>query len=406
MKIFKKILNSYKVKRIIKNLTDYKFFIEDMFFYFFSLFFTFNKKTKLTIITAADSQFFESLVQLIKSIRVHEPDAKIIVYDIGLDDLQIEKLNQFDLFQFKKFNFKKYPKFFSERDEFGKLGAYAWKSAIINEVLEKESNDIVIWFDAGNILTSKLSRLKKVILFNNFFSPQSSGQLKDWCHPKTLEYLNAPNNILNKSNLTGGLVGFNSSNTESKELANKWYRYSLIEECIAPIGSHRNNHRQDQSVLSILFYIDDKLNYSPKTKKFFSIKVNQNPGSRIYLLDSSEKSEFKILWLKKQDDITTNTISNCEAIWILNIKDIHKIERKYLKNKKIIFNITSNEDMNYLLDIKNIYDQNTKKYFMINSIEFSKTLIDKGFLSEQIYYFDDTTDLTDFRSRIKLTLSN
>jgi len=88
MKIFKKILNSYKVKRIIKNLTEYKFFIEDMFFYFFSLFFTFNEKAELTIITAADNQFFESLVQLIQSIRAHEPDAKIIV---TISDLMIYK---------------------------------------------------------------------------------------------------------------------------------------------------------------------------------------------------------------------------------------------------------------------------------------------------------------------------
>tara|TARA_B110000008_G_scaffold129877_1_gene132134 strand:- start:1214 stop:2437 length:1224 start_codon:yes stop_codon:yes gene_type:complete len=407
MNIFKKFINSNKLKRFRNNFKEYRYYVEDSIFYSFVFFFTINQKEKrLKIITASDSKFYDSLIQLIDSIRTFEPDAKIVLYDIGLNNSQIEKLKNYKLFEFKKFDFNKYPQFFSDRDEFGKLGAYAWKSAIINEVLENETKDIVIWFDAGNILTGKLTKLKKVILFNSFYSPLSAGNLKDWCHFKTLSFLNAGNNILKKPNLTGGLVGFNSSTSQAKEFAKKWFKYSLIKECISPEGSDRNNHRQDQSVLSILFYLDKKINYSPKTKSFFSIKVNQNPGKRIYLLDSSEKSEFKITWLKKQDDITTNTVSSSDAIWILDLNDLKKLEKKYLTRHKIIFNIFSNEDLSYLLENKYFQNQNSKTYFLIYSLDILNKIIEDDYLSEKIYKIDDTKDLNQLRNTINTILSD
>ena len=66
--------------------------------------------------------------------------------------------------ELKKFEFKDYPRFISERDEFGKLGAYAWKSIIIEETLSDVDEGLVLWLDAGNKITSSLDRLKKVIL--------------------------------------------------------------------------------------------------------------------------------------------------------------------------------------------------------------------------------------------------
>tara|TARA_E500000331_G_C17267819_1_gene717873 strand:+ start:304 stop:1524 length:1221 start_codon:yes stop_codon:yes gene_type:complete len=406
MKIFKKLLNSNKLKRFNKISKEYRYFIEDSIFYFFSFFFTINKKANLKIITASDSKFYDSLIQLIDSIRTYEPEAKIVVYDIGLNNSQIEKLENYKLSEFKKFDFNQYPKFLSKRDEFGKLGAYAWKSAIINEVLEQEKEDIVIWFDAGNILTGKLTKLKKILLFNSFYSPLSSGNLKNWCHQNTLNYLKATNNILKKPNLTGGLVGFNSTSPDAKKFAKKWFKYSLIEECISPKGSDRNNHRQDQSVLSILFYQDKKINYSPKTKSFFSIKVNQNPGKRIYLLDSSEATKFKVSWLKQQDDITTNTVSSSDAIWILDLKDLQKLERKYLKRKKIIFNIFSNDDLNYLLENKYLQNQNNKNYFLLYSSELFNKIIKNNYLSGNIYKIEDTNNQNQLRNIIKSILSD
>jgi len=405
MKIYEKLLNSTKYKKTINKLEYYWYYFQDFIFYLYSLLLTVNKRANVKIITASDYKFYESLIQLIDSIIIHEPNTNIVVYDIGLMTSHIEELKKTNRVELKTFDFEKYPKFLSERDKFGKLGAYAWKSAILNEVLEHENKDIVLWLDAGNILTSSLKRLKKVVLLNNFYSPLSAGNLIDWCHPKTLQYLNAPKYIFKKANLTGGLVAFNTASSFAKDLAKKWYKNSMIEDCIAPPDSDRNNHRQDQSVLSILFYLDSNINYSPKTKSFFSIKVNQNPGKKVYLLDSTEKTEFKISWLMKQDDITTNTISYSDTIWVLNIEDLNKIQKKFLRSKKLIINIFSNEDLNYFLERKNNKIENSNIFFLIFDLKISDLLVNKNFLIKNIYNLKNKNDQDKLRSIISSILS-
>jgi len=405
MKIYEKLLNSTKYKKTINKLEYYWYYFQDFIFYLYSLLLTVNKRANVKIITASDYKFYDSLIQLIDSIIIHEPNTNIVVYDIGLMTSHIEELKKTNRVELKTFDFEKYPKFLSERDKFGKLGAYAWKSAILNEVLEHENKDIVLWLDAGNILTSSLKRLKKVVLLNNFYSPLSAGNLIDWCHPKTLQYLNAPKYIFKKANLTGGLVAFNTASSFAKDLAKKWYKNSMIEDCIAPPDSDRNNHRQDQSVLSILFYLDSNINYSPKTKSFFSIKVNQNPGKKVYLLDSTEKTEFKISWLMKQDDITTNTISHSDSIWVLNIKDLNKIQKKFLISKKLIINIFSNEDLNYFLERKNNKIKNSNIFFLIYDLKISDLLVNENFLIKNIYNLKNKNDQDKMRSIISSILS-
>jgi len=405
MKIYEKLLNSTKYKKTINKLEYYWYYFQDFIFYLYSLLLTVNKRANVKIITASDYKFYDSLIQLIDSIIIHEPNTNIVVYDIGLMTSHIEELKKTNRVELKTFDFEKYPKFLSERDKFGKLGAYAWKSAILNEVLEHENKDIVLWLDAGNILTSSLKRLKKVVLLNNFYSPLSAGNLIDWCHPKTLQFLNAPKYIFKKANLTGGLVAFNTASSFAKDLAKKWYKNSMIEDCIAPPDSDRNNHRQDQSVLSILFYLDSNINYSPKTKSFFSIKVNQNPGKKVYLLDSTEKTEFKISWLMKQDDITTNTISYSDTIWVLNIEDLNKIQKKFLRSKKLIINIFSNEDLNYFLERKNNKIENSNIFFLIFDLKISDLLVNKNFLIKNIYNLKNKNDQDKLRSIIISILS-
>ena len=75
----------------------------------------------------------------------------------------------------------------------------------------------------------------------------------------------------------------------------------------APEGSSRDNHRQDQSILSILKHQNEQKIFSPKMKLNFGIKVNQNPGIKIYLSDSFEnesKRKIKDDWLKKNFNIS------------------------------------------------------------------------------------------------------
>ena len=407
MSINSRLNNSIKIKKYKKKIKNYSHLIEDYFFYT-RVFINKNKiNNNITIVSASDNQFYESLCQLLESINNFESDSKIIIYDIGLTKDQFDNLNKSKALELRKFNFKDYPEFIGERDEFGKLGAYAWKPTIINEVLKEKNDGIVLWLDAGNKLTGPLNRLKKVILYNNFYSPLSSGSLSDWCHPKTLDYFNVKEDLYSKPNLTAGLVGLNSSNYQVRELIQKWYKYSNIKECISPEGSDRNNHRQDQSLLSILFYLNEKIKYSPKTKKFFSILVNQNPGRKIYLLDRSEKNNFKIDWLKSFDNISTNTISYSNAIWILNIDEFSKIEKKYTREKKLVLNIFSEKDLNIFLDNHKLKKSlNSRLYIFYNEDSYKEVILNKNVLESNIFFIDKEANQLDFKNIILSVLNS
>jgi len=39
-----------------------------------------------------------------------------------------------------------------------------------------------------------------------------------------------------------------------KDFVEEWMKYALLKEYICPDGSDRTNHRQDQAILSILYY--------------------------------------------------------------------------------------------------------------------------------------------------------
>lgn len=51
-----------------------------------------------------------------------------------------------------------------------------------------------------------------------------------------------------------GVVGLYYPSLKVNKLLNEWVSCSMNKECIAPYLSNRSNHRQDQSVFSILLY--------------------------------------------------------------------------------------------------------------------------------------------------------
>ncbi|MEW8015413.1 MAG: hypothetical protein AB2807_11730 [Candidatus Sedimenticola endophacoides] len=86
------------------------------------------------------------------------------------------------------------------------------------------------------------------------YTPHSGGSISDWTHPRTLEFLNASDSLLNRPNLNGAFVAADYQNDKAREVVDRWKKCALERECIAPRGSSRKNHRQDQAVLSVLVH--------------------------------------------------------------------------------------------------------------------------------------------------------
>jgi hypothetical protein len=48
----------------------------------------------------------------------------------------------------------------------------------------------------------------------------------------------------------GAVVAFDTKKTQ--HIIDEWYSCALNKDCIAPVGSNRSNHRQDQAILTYL----------------------------------------------------------------------------------------------------------------------------------------------------------
>ena len=109
----------------------------------------------INIITAASSNHFKTLCQFLRSVPI---EYNTFVYDIGLTQEQsIEIQNMFPNIKYRIFNFSLYPTFINLSSQ--DAGAYAWKPIIISDVY-KETEGVLIWCDAGTIITD-VNKLRK-----------------------------------------------------------------------------------------------------------------------------------------------------------------------------------------------------------------------------------------------------
>jgi hypothetical protein len=203
----------------------------------------------LIFVTAADSSHYLSLGHFLTSLWQHDDPTAVVVFDLGLRTEEHDLLSRhFPRAQLRLFDYSSYPDYFNIKVQ---AGQYAWKPVILAGVAE-EFRASVCWMDAGNVVTSRLVWLRKILRSIGLYSPASKGRIRDWTHPKTLEYLGAGPDLLDRRNLNGACVAVDYRSIPAMKVLKRWKECALIRECIAPHGSDRNNHRQDQSVLSVL----------------------------------------------------------------------------------------------------------------------------------------------------------
>lgn len=203
----------------------------------------------LAVVTAASSNHFGCLTNLLYSLRRFERRTRTLVYDLGLTPAKRRRLDAGG-WETYTFPFEKHPPHMNIQTG---RGQYAWKPVIIAEALEKTGVS-VLWLDAGNLVHERLRRVRQVLRVEGFYSPTSPGTIAQWTHPGTLEYLGASSQLLSRPNRNGAVVGFNPARAGIGDFVDCWKRGALDARCIAPEGSDRSNHRQDQAVLSVLAY--------------------------------------------------------------------------------------------------------------------------------------------------------
>jgi hypothetical protein len=219
----------------------------------------------LTIVTACSYNHSKSMLNFLNSLYTqcdkYNVEFKCVLYDLGdLSELyKIDLLNKYPTLSIRIFDYSKYPSYFNVQIN---AGEYAWKPAIIYEITEeliKENNvkeNILLWCDAGNLIIDNLLNLTKVIKDILIYSHYSSTTVKKFTHYKVLQYFNIhPNEyVLNNISRNGAIMGFYLENSLVQDFIKVFYNYAQIKDAICPDGSNRSNHRQDQSLFTLLYY--------------------------------------------------------------------------------------------------------------------------------------------------------
>lgn len=216
-------------------------------------------------VSAASSNHFGELMRVVDHFPKHLPGVKLVCYNIGLSEPQIDILKNKTHVIYKKFEFEKYPPHIKN------LVNYAWKLLLIGELLS--AFDGVMWIDSSIRIYGHFDHiLERMVHFNSgalfFLKIEGGHSIAMATDPKMIEYFPVfPKVGLTETMLPGGtILLFNTEDVQEHVM--KWAAVcALVKDCIAPPGSrlycpggfwqtprekYGGCHRYDQALLSLL----------------------------------------------------------------------------------------------------------------------------------------------------------
>lgn len=219
-----------------------------------------EKDISLYIVSGCNQDFFVFWILFYKSVQTYLPNAIVHFYDLGISEEQRNLMKSLvirfpNTLHFHTFDFSLYPEWVNIKNS---VGQWAWKPQCIKDVMDNYvsdmNNSIIIWCDSCNLINCNLSDLIFFVKKNGIYSNITSGTMEKWTRPETLDYLNSREFSLFCMR-NAALPAFHLKFSWVREFINDYSKYCLVKECIFPEGSSRKNHRQDQSVLSCLYYL-------------------------------------------------------------------------------------------------------------------------------------------------------
>jgi len=197
------------------------------------------------VITGANSPYFESLLTLISSIHkdsLHLVDA-IFVCDFGLDASEISRLK--NLKKVFLVDANKNSDFYKNISSI-KTKCHFLKMESLYDSIQVSKN--VLWLDAGVCALKSLKPIFDLIDSEDIFLVGDTHVNKNFTHEDCIKIMHATEDELNGKQLSSGIFGFKSEGKYKQMIIEGW-KYAQIPGCI---DGFSNNHRHDQSILSIL----------------------------------------------------------------------------------------------------------------------------------------------------------
>eukprot|EP00053_Salpingoeca_punica_P014842 m.135123 g.135123 ORF g.135123 m.135123 type:complete len:422 (+) comp16553_c0_seq6:1566-2831(+) len=207
-----------------------------------------NFEKDFVIVTYGSAQYFERVSNLVGSIHYWEPGQKVLLYDLGLSQDQLDQVACWANVEVRQFNFSAVPLHVRN------LYTYAWKPLVIQEALQMHAAVLVL--DGGAELRQSLAPIKERLLAQGgFFSAQQSNTVGRKTHPDTFAFFKQdPRAFDDKPFCAANVQAYIRDSRPARNIVPAMAACALDEDCIAPAGSGRESHNYDQSVLSILAY--------------------------------------------------------------------------------------------------------------------------------------------------------
>ena len=289
------------------------------------------------IVTGCNDSYINTLIDFVESYKNNNINLnQLVVYNYGLNESNLHKLltskSIYD-FNIVDFDYSKCPEHVDLNKYNGLYCNYAFKVISIYNECIKHSNKKIIWMDSANRFgLNAINQILTIITNEKVYSPicckEGTIESLELHHIDSIKHFGLESDLHLIPHRSGNIIGVDYSDRIGNYIINEWYKCSLIKNIIAPEGSSRNNHRQDQSVLTLIMYLYEKCN----NIKFYNNNVeglsfwNKKDNNHI----DAEYKKFQITNLEsnvKESTIYCNTME--EAI------HIYCIRKKISKNKLI-----------------------------------------------------------------------
>ncbi|XP_071853015.1 uncharacterized protein [Apostichopus japonicus] len=212
---------------------------------------------RLVLITAFSDNHYKEAMGYIGTAQKYMPGKRIIVYDLGLSNTNKRKVRKLCDVKLRRFPFNNYPQHFKN------LKTYAWKPVIINLSLNEFGaiyyGDASIRFKKSlKVLLPGIQRHHGYMSNIDYFDPRK-GFRYNLTVPAMFTKLGVDREEYRSCNncaphIQAGTQLIINSTTIQTKLMQPWLQCALEQECIAPKGSSRANHRQDASAITIIAY--------------------------------------------------------------------------------------------------------------------------------------------------------
>jgi hypothetical protein len=240
---------------------------------------------EVTVVTAGSRTYFRRLKNLAGSLHFWQPDARLLVYDIGLRAEQVREMSCWRGVEVVPFPFASFPAHVRN------LYQYAWKVGVLQLALARlEANRtasaaprVLLWLDTGVEVRQPLDVIVEIVLRDGVFSGTQSNTVGGKSAPETLRRLGVTReDMLDKPMCQSATWGLLAGHRLARSIIDEASRCAMDVDCIAPAGYGRANHNYEQSVLSALFWRNGVAcqDIGLSTKRFSNMEMWRVPLAR------------------------------------------------------------------------------------------------------------------------------